>query len=1126
MTSPPARPDEPPQIRLEATASGHARVIQAARDQFINVHLHGQQEPVRWPHQVGAVPQPAEGFHTRGAEVPLISFGPADGETPDAALVLTGLGGVGKTQWAAHLARTAQAGGAVDLLVWIPATTRQAVVAAYAEAAADVCPGEVADADQAAARFVAWLGRTERRWMVVLDDVSAPADMRDLWPPARAGSATLVTTRRRDAALASQGRRLVELGPFSERQAASYLAHRLGEDPRMLDGAAELAAALGRLPLALAQACAYMLDQDMSCRAYRARLADRSRRLDGLLPESGALPDQQRVTVAAAWSLSVELADQLNPVGLARPALELASVLSPDGIPPELFASTAARDLLAGRGSASEVDAADAQGAVRSLHRLSLVSSVPGRPVQVHGLVQRSVREQLPPEQLARTVRAAADALLQAWPDTEPDFATGQRFRANAEALRSHDEDLLWSDRDVHEVLLRTGQSLARAGLYQATMDHYRQLAATSAQKYGADHPRTLACRTNSIGFLKFTAPPAEAVAAYSELAADCARLYGPDDSATFGVRGNLADVRASGGDMAGALADYEELLVDHRRVWGPHDSRTLSVRARIASLHVDMRDAPRATVLYRELLGDCLTYLEPLDDMTLNIRGKLARLQGEAGDPVGARERFRELLDEHLAAFGRDDYRTLLVRHELAEWRAAAGDPAGAAAELEEMIDDAVRVLGAHHIDVSRARYSLGLLRDEAGDTTAAPAAIGESARLLEQLFGPDHPLVIGNRATLLMWQHALVESDPVAAAEVLKENVAALRALWGPDHPQVLESRRFLLRIGGVIGDPRRTAEEFAVLLADCRRALGPEHLITLTIRADLADWRGEAGDYAGAVADLRDLQGDLVRVLGPHHPETLDARKLLAEKLDAAGDTAGALAVYEDLISLHGHVLSPDHPDTLRLRSALADCRARDAEADTMLPVYQELLADCERVLGPDHPLTLGLRGSLLDCRAEAGDPAGAAEECRELLRDYQRIMPPDHIETLPVRATYAQLLASSEDFAGSVTAYEDLLPAALRIWGPDHLGSLMVRGCLAEVRARRDRAPADGLAAFAALYDDCLRVLGPAHYLTEATRAFLDALRGSGSALPSTTYNKLLDQYAKAERSGRVTPPAAG
>ncbi|MES4893060.1 hypothetical protein [Streptomyces sp. NPDC096012] len=125
-----------------------------------------------------------------------------------------------------------------------------------------------------------------------------------------------------------------------------------------------------------------------------------------------------------------------------------------------------------------------------------------------------------------------------------------------------------------------------------------------------------------------------------------------------------------------------------------------------------------------------------------------------------------------------------------------------------------------------------------------------------------------------------------------------------------------------------------------------------------------------------------------------------------------------------------------------------------------------------------------------------------------------------------STSPRLLADGEDFTGSASAYEDLLSAALRIGGPDHLVSLMTRGCLAEVRARRDRAAADGLAAFSALFDDCMRVLSQAHYLTEATRAFRDALRQSGSALPSTTYHELLDQCAKAERSGRAAPSTAG
>ncbi|MEU0951630.1 tetratricopeptide repeat protein [Streptomyces niveus] len=1082
------------------------------------------------------LPPRALSFQHR-AEVDQLRAAVDSGGTAVLSQVLTGTGGMGKTQLAADYARTAWDSGGVDVLVWISARSRSAITAGYAQAGVEVLAADPSDPEQSARAFLAWLepkaGQKPCRWLVVLDDIADPADIRGWWPPASPWGRVLVTTRRREAALTGAGRRRVTVGLFTPPDAAAYFTAILAAHDRHepADQINSLAADLGHLPLALAQAAAYIIDTAVTCSRYRRLLADRLRKLADLLPEPSALPDDQAVTVAATWSLSIEHADRLRPAGLARPMLQLAAMLDPNGIPTEVLTSRPALTHLTHHRTPETqqtipATTEDAAGALHALHRLSLVTYTPDQPVQVHGLVQRSVREQVPPELLGRTVRAAADALLQAWPQTERNFATGQRFRANTETLRSHDEQLLWSDHDVHEILLRTGQSLARAGLYQAAMDHYRQLAATSAQKYGAGYPRTLTCRSNSLRFLKDTAHPAEAVAAYTELAADCTRLAGPDAPATLDARSELANARAGGGDLAGALADYEVLLIDHRSAQGPHHRDTLLVRSRIASLHDARGDAPRAAALYEELLGDCRKNLEPLDNITLDIRIQLARLQGEAGDPARARDRFGELLDEHLAAFGREDYRTLVVRHELAEWRAAAGDPAGAAAELADMIDDAVPILGAHHIDVSRARYTLGLLRNQAGDTTAAPSGIDDSARLLEQTFGPDHPLVISHRGLLQAWQHGLAESDPVAASEALKEMVAALCAVLGTDDPQVLFHRSVLLSIEGVTGDPGQTAEEFAALLADCRRALGPEHPFTLATRAQLADWRGEAGGHSKAVADLRDLLPDMARVLGQNHPETLSARKLLAEKLHATGDTAAALSTYEDLITVHSRLLGPNHPDTLQLRSALADCRSHDEEADMMIPVYQELIADYTRALGSDHPRTLAMRGRLLDCRAEAGDPVGAVRECRELLRDYQRLMPPDHIETLPVRVTYAKLLGDSEDFTGSVTAYEDLLPAALRIWGPDHFGSLMFRGCLAEVRVRRDRAPADGLIVFAALIDDCLRVLGPGHHVTEATQAFREALRHSGSALPSTTYNKLLDEYAKAERSGRAAPPTAG
>ncbi|MCF3103445.1 hypothetical protein IPZ58_17925 [Streptomyces roseoverticillatus] len=109
--------------------------------------------------------------------------------------VLAGMGGVGKTQLAARYARTLQRDGLLDLLVWVVAASREAVVAAYAQAAWEVFGADVSAPERAAARFLSWLGGGDVRWLVVLDDVADPADLNGLWPPANPRASSSKSSR-------------------------------------------------------------------------------------------------------------------------------------------------------------------------------------------------------------------------------------------------------------------------------------------------------------------------------------------------------------------------------------------------------------------------------------------------------------------------------------------------------------------------------------------------------------------------------------------------------------------------------------------------------------------------------------------------------------------------------------------------------------------------------------------------------------------------------------------------------------------------------------------------------------------------------------------------------------------
>lgn len=174
----------------------------------------GPQEPAGWPYLVRPIPPLAECFQYR-AEADRLRTAVHGGGTAVLSQVLTGMGGVGRTQLAADYAHTARRDGTVDVLVWVSAATRSAVVNAYAQAGVELFRADPHDPDRAAISFLAWLepkpGKRPCRWLVVLDDVDDPADVRGLWPPAGHLGRTLVTTRRRDAALTGAGRRLIEV---------------------------------------------------------------------------------------------------------------------------------------------------------------------------------------------------------------------------------------------------------------------------------------------------------------------------------------------------------------------------------------------------------------------------------------------------------------------------------------------------------------------------------------------------------------------------------------------------------------------------------------------------------------------------------------------------------------------------------------------------------------------------------------------------------------------------------------------------------------------------------------------------------------------------------------------------
>ncbi|HET9899311.1 MAG TPA: tetratricopeptide repeat protein [Streptosporangiaceae bacterium] len=706
---------------------------------------------VVWPVRSGLVPPLTEGFVSRSESASGLAQALSPGSVAAMVPARTAapgapdwFGSCGKTQLAAFVAESMWKSGELDLLVWITATSRAAILTGYAAAAADAMGVDPAgDAESLAARFIAWLEETNRSWLVVLDGLVNSWDLEGLWPAGKAGR-TLITAADR-AGLDSGRIKVLGIPGFSRREALSYLMDRLTEDRGQRAGAIDLVDHLGGEPLALVQASAVIGTSALSCRDYQDVFV---RKLDQLT-RSG-----QPSTAAVSWILSVEHADRISQTGPVQPMLILASWLDGNRIPGTLFTSPAARSYLTTSG---QVSAEHAWAAVVTLERAGLVSIDPAPTpptVMMNSAIAVAVRSATPGDLIDTAVNVAATGLVEAWPDDESLPWLADSFRSCGIGLMQLAGDRLWKG-SGYRLVFRLGQSMENARLATLSAAHWSKVAAASDRFLGPGHPESL-------------------------MASD-----------------HLAAAFLAGGRAAEALPWFQHVLADRTGLLGPDHPATIAFAMRLGrTLIAAGRPREAATVLDRafraseQVLGaDDLETLEALDTLADACRA--------AGETTDAIRLYRRVLAERERVQGQEHQRTLESCQKVGDVYLAAKKFKEALSAYKRVVTGREQTLGPVHPATIEARDRLASTYHSAGKMATALRLYEESCDDFERILGPDHPDTLGRRVHLA---HALYSVGRLGdATTMLRDTVDRCERILPSGDPLTKTARDSLTNIAG---------------------------------------------------------------------------------------------------------------------------------------------------------------------------------------------------------------------------------------------------------------------------------------------------------------------------------------
>ena len=486
----------------------------------------------------------------------------------------------------------------------------------------------------------------------------------------------------------------------------------------------------------------------MSCLHYRDYFLGWRQRL---ADSSGTPPSASAVT----WMLSFERANQLAPGGLVQSLLALVAVLDGHGIPATVLTAPAAVGYAAG--GEAWAGGETVRAAVAALERTGLVTVAPETApptIRVSPVLQAALRAAIPEGALDQVVRVAADALLQAWPESEPPGWPASGLRSCTATLRRIAGNRLWSD-GCHPVLLRAGDSLDHARLTGPAVDHWSDLVTTSGQLLSAGHPHTLLAGRRLAEACLAAGRDEDAVAWFQRLVdAGQAMKLGEDHHDVIGARLRLGHALVAARQAHRAVGILDRVLTDSERVLGQDHADTIGARDELAAAYLAAGRPADAVALYRRALAD--------------------------------RERTQ----------GSRHPETMTTRQGLADSYLAGGMPKEAVSALKRVVADRERALGPDHLDTVRARYSLGAAYQRTGKAVAAERFY-EQARLgFERLLGPRHPDALRSRAELARVYTQLGRYGDARA--LLRDTVDRLERLLPSDDPLITELREILVDIG----------------------------------------------------------------------------------------------------------------------------------------------------------------------------------------------------------------------------------------------------------------------------------------------------------------------------------------
>ncbi|PCD23156.1 hypothetical protein AU210_014679 [Fusarium oxysporum f. sp. radicis-cucumerinum] len=927
---------------------------------------------------------------------------------------LFGLGGVGKTQIALAYVYWLREEFPDVSVFWVHASTEERFRQSYASIAEECdIPGRDDTKLDLLMLVKAWLEKKlKAQWLMVIDNADdaqlffplqqntahRPNEKLGRYIPECAHGSILVTTRNKKAGLRfARGKPPIEVGNMTSHETNQLIRRMLENNDIHDEEIFGLATRLENLPLALAQAAAFIHENGIAINDYIGLLDASDAVLVDCLSEPFEAMGRDSDTphaVTATWIISFEQIEKQDR--FTGEVLSLISLFDRQAIPREFITGYWQKKWERVSEASESFPEAKIIKALGTLQAFCFISEAKDQSLDMHRLVQLVTRKWLAvkgnmtkyAQQALTTVSGAfpygrfetREVCLKYLPHAHAVLINESTSSRKERACLLHrmagyfDYEGHWEEAEQYgigavelriEILgeehpdtLKSMGNLASTYRNQGRWKEAEELEVDVMEirkrVLGEEHPSTLTSMGNLASTYRNQGRWKEAEELEVDVMEITKRVLGEEHPNTLTSMGNLASTYRN----QGRLKEAEELEVDvmeiRKRVLGEEHPDTLTSMSNLASTYWDQGRWKEAEELEVDVMEIRKRVLGEEHPDTLTSMGNLASTYCDQGRWKEAEELEVDVMEITKRVLGEEHPNTLTSMSNLASTYRNQGRWKEAEELQIQELEICSRVLGEEHPSTLTSMGNLASTYCDQGRWKEAEELEVDVMEITKRVLGEEHPHTLtsmGNLASTYRNQGRWKEAE-----ELQIQELEICSRVLGEEHPSTLTSMGNLAWTYRNQGRLKEAEELQIQELEICSRVLGEEHPSTLTSMGNLAStYRNQGRLKEAEELQIQELE-ICSRVLGEEHPSTLTSMGNLASTYWDQGRWKEAEELEVDVMEIRKRVLGEEHPDTLTSMSNLAWTYRDQGSLDAAVALMQKCVCLRKRVLGADHPDTI--------------------------------------------------------------------------------------------------------------------------------------------------------------------------